>query len=121
MLGNSSIAADQIGGKAQRMGPSKSLDHANRKVVLKNRGVVRVVMRNGGDTAQQVFQSAPSQAHRLGDRQVLLHRRTIRMVNVFSPGRHVGVWTPAKARKQIEFQMVVAIDQSGKNQMAIEI
>src|ERR1700677_2603496 len=43
------------------------------------------------------------------------------MVDVFRPGGGIRIRAMAKPRKQIEFQMVVAIDQSGKDQAAVQI
>ena len=45
----------------------------------------------------------------------------MRMIDVFSPGCGIWVGSAAEARKKIEFQMIVAVDQSGKDQMASQI
>ena len=52
---------------------------------------------------------------------MLFDRRTIWMIDVIRPRFRVWIWPPAEARKQIEFQMVMAIDQSRENQITIEI
>src|ERR1700678_1099539 len=52
---------------------------------------------------------------------MFLHRRTFRMVDIFGPGRCVWIRTSTESRKQIELQMIVRIDQSGKDEIAFKI
>jgi hypothetical protein len=43
------------------------------------------------------------------------------MVDIFRPGCRVRIWTAAEPGEQIEFQMIVAIDEARTNQVPGEI
>ena len=52
---------------------------------------------------------------------MLLHRRFIRSIHIGSPLRSVGVRRPPEARKEIEFEVVVRVDQSWQQQVPGQI
>jgi hypothetical protein len=52
---------------------------------------------------------------------MLFDGRTIWMVNILSPSGRIWIRAAAEAWKQIEFQMVVAVNQSWQDQIAAEI
>src|SRR5580698_2331320 len=118
--GNILRTGGHIGGKAERVSPSKSLHYAHRKPLLKS-FVVRIVVCDGGHSAQEIFQSTPPETDCLRNCQVLLDGRTVGMVNVLRPGGRIGIRAAAQPGKQIELQMVVRINQSGQDQMAVKI
>ncbi len=62
-----------------------------------------------------------SQAHRFGNRQDAPSPANDPDDRCRPPSFGIWIRAAAEARKQVEFQMVVAIDQAGQNQMAVEI
>src|SRR5688572_8788073 len=48
-------------------------------------------------------------------------RGTLRVIDVVRPFLGVGVRAPTKPRKQVELQVVVSVDQSRQNKVALEV
>src|SRR3984957_17853981 len=96
------------------MRPSKAFDHADREIIREDFSVGGIGVRDSRDAAEEILQSAPREPHRLGNRELLFHGRTIRVIDVLSPSGCVWIRTPAKAREQIKFQMVVELISPGR-------
>src|SRR6516162_1873507 len=78
-------------------------------------------MANRGNATQQVLKSTPPQPHRLRHAQLLANGAALGMVNVARPLRSILVRSAPQRRKQVEFQMVVRVDQPRQDQMAAKV
>src|SRR5262249_54854468 len=114
--GSSSPAVAQVRTEAQRVGPPEASNDANRKAAVEYRGIVRVVVQYGGDPCRQVLDTAPEQPDGFWDPQLLAHRRIVRAVDIGRPLRGAGIRASPEARKQIEFQVLMRVDQSRQNE-----
>src|SRR5450759_5023311 len=103
------------------MRPPEAADYAHGKAGIKNVRFVRIVVRDRGNTRQQVLDGAPMQALGLLQSAMLSDRKVVAMVNVGRPFQKVRVSSVAEARKQVEFEMVVRVDQSRQQKISSEI
>src|SRR5665213_2197853 len=78
-------------------------------------------MRDGGHTAQQILDRAPRQPDRLWDGAVLFERRIVWTIDVRRPLACVQIESGSEAREQIQFKMVMRIDEPGQQQMTGDI
>ena len=78
-------------------------------------------MADRGNTAQQILQCTPPEAHGFGYAQMLANGTAIGMIDVARPFTGIRIGAAAQLRKKVEFQMVVRVDQTGKHEVAGEI
>ena len=78
-------------------------------------------MANRGNAAQQILERAPPEPHRFGYAQMLANGTAIGMVDVARPFTRIRIGATAQLGEEVEFQMVVRVDQAGKHDMAGEI
>src|SRR6266852_7299692 len=110
-LGGLAKALNEIGTEIERMRPSEALHHAHWEALGEDVGLVWVVVANGGDAAEQVLQTAPEQPQFLWYTEMVANWREIRMIDIAGPLCRIGIGAAAEARKQVELQMVMRIDQ----------
>src|SRR5260370_10296954 len=120
-LGCLAKALSEVGAEIERMRPSEALRHANREALGEDVGLAWVVVANGGDAAEQVLQPAPEQPQFLWYTKMVANWREIRMINIAGPLCRIGIGAASEARKQVELQMVMRIDQPRQNHVTAEV
>src|SRR5580704_4694005 len=78
-------------------------------------------MTNGGRATQYVADAAPPQAYVLRHLRVARDFRSMETMDVFRPLHEILVATLSETRKKSEFQMIVGVNQSRKNQVPFEV
>src|SRR5215471_4336507 len=114
-------SASDVFFKCKRVRPTVLSQDTNRKPCSKDVRFVGIVVTDRRNAGEQVFDSSPPEPHRFWYRQVLAQQRMIRVINIARPGFATRIWTISEFRKEIKFEMVVRVDQSGQHQIAIEI
>src|SRR5215469_8275530 len=107
--------------KWERVRPTVLSQDTNRKLFSKDVGFVGIVVTDRRNAGEQVFDPSPPEPHRFWYRQVFAQQRTIRLINIPRPGFTIRIGTISEPRKEIKFEMVVCVNQSGQYQIAIEI
>ncbi len=78
-------------------------------------------MADGGDAADEILQRTPGQTNVARHAAVLAHGRFIGFVDIVRPRGRIGVWRASEQRKKIEREMIVRVDQAGKNHVSGKI
>ena len=99
----------------ERVRPPVPAQNAYREASRENGGIVRIVMRDRGYAAQQILDATPGQPDALRDKQMFPYGRFMWPVNIRRPLRSAGIRADSEAGEKIELQMVVGVDQPGKN------
>ena len=115
------MSRSEIGTEVEGMSPAATSHHPDLEWTIEHGRLVRVVMRHRGDARQQILQAAPLQPHALWNRQVLFNGRGPGAVDIFRPGSGIWIGALAKARKEIELEMVVLVDEPRQQQMTGEV
>jgi len=105
----------------ERVSPVEITQDADRKVIFKYVCMIRIVVADGGDAGKQIANSAPPEPRFFGNGTVLANGGAIGMVDIVCPLGEILVATLSEAREQGEFEMIVRVDQAGKNEVAIQI
>src|SRR5579862_7337825 len=93
------------------MSPIEFAKHPNRKIGCEHFGMIRIVMTDRRNTAEEIAKTTPPKARRFGNRAELADRRLIRTIDIVDPFLkvRVGGFT-AQAREEAEFEMIVSVD-----------
>src|SRR5580700_4131751 len=103
------------------MGPAEFLQHSHRKIAVEDRILARIVMADSGDSAEKILQPSPKQSDVFGNEEMFRYGRFLRSIDVARPVSRVRIWTLPQPWIQIEFQMIVRVDQSRQDQVAFQI
>src|SRR6516162_7125000 len=98
------------------MAPSEVPDHANGESPAEDSWYIRIVMCHRRNSGEQVFESSPQQSERFGKRELFLYGRTFRMIDGASPFHRIAVRARTQTWKQVEFEMIVSVDEPGQYQ-----
>src|SRR5271154_168099 len=103
------------------MRPAKILQNTHDKIIVEDFWNIRIVVAYGRDTREKVSNSSPPQTSLFGDRPVFPDGRAVREMNILSPLQEVDVSAFPEPREQSKFEMIMRVDQTGKNQETVEI
>ena len=109
-----------VAAERQRMRPPKTLHHANGEIVLEDL-FVGVVMADRRNAPEKILDGSPEQPLSLGNTQVIGNGRLGGPIDILGPGFRIGIGPSTKLGEQTEFQVIMSVDQAGKNQAAFEI
>jgi hypothetical protein len=72
--------------------------------------LIRIVMRNRRDAAEQILDTAPDQPDLFRKQEMFLSRRLIGAMNVGGPILGIRVRPTAESGKKVELEMIVGVD-----------
>ena len=103
------------------MGPAAVFEDANGEISGEDRGIVRIVVTDGGCAAEKVADAAPPEASFARNSTVVGDLGTAGLVDVFGPFEEVLVAAATEPREKRKFEMVVSVDEAGENEESVEI
>ena len=103
------------------MGPAEVFENANGEIFGEDRGIVGIVVTDGGCAAEKIADAAPPEASFAWNLTVFGDRGTAGLVDVFDPFEEVLVAAATEPREKREFEMVVSVDEAGKNEESVEV
>src|SRR5581483_2476684 len=103
------------------MRPTISPDNSHGKAGFQEYGMKGIVMSDCSNACNEILNRAPTQTQNFGKSEVLSYGRLMRAIDVLSPRRGVRVRSASQFRKEIEFQMIMAIYQSRQDQKSFQI
>src|SRR6516162_3958033 len=103
------------------MGPAEVFEDAKGEIFGEDRGIVGIVVTDGGCAAEKIADAAPPEPCFPRNLTVVGDLGTAGLVDVFSPFEKVLVAAATEPREKREFEMVVSVDEAGENEESVEI
>src|SRR5215472_585856 len=105
----------------QRVSPSIVSEDSHNEVCGKHQGFKRIVMAHGSYATQNITNPTPPQPNLFWNLALTGNLSCPRAMNVLCPLKKVAITSSAHSRKKRKFQMVMCVDQAGKQQVVPQI
>ena len=93
------------------------IEDFDRKITVSKDFFPRIVMRNGSDTWNKIFQCTPQKSIIDINPFYFLYWSLIRFVDIIAPFDIILIWRMPKPGIQVHFQMIMGVDKSGVEKM----